>query len=311
MAGVRKAGREAFLGKREETILKAMYVYRFMTAIDVCRLLYSQSSLPHVRRLLSELAGGKDFVENSYLYRLPLQEAVAGNRVRVYTLGSKGRNYCNKELEYPVEWYYRPDKLRSMSAVQLVHNLVLTRVLVAAKEWAGKKPDRKLLEMRTCYEIGSDLPSVEVVKEGKKGYMPAIPDAWLLFEVEEAGEWFTHPVLLEIDRGTGYRNKFRQQVASRLEFVKKCGVYSRLFGREEVMIAYVTTGETASARESRRRAMCLWTREVLRERRRDSWASVFRFCSVEPEKIYEAGLFEKALWYRPDREESPVGLLEG
>lgn len=143
MAGVRKGGMGAFLGKREEEILKAVYVYRFMTAIDVCRLLYSPSSLPHVRKLLSELAGGKDYGENSYLYRVPLQEAVAGNRVRVYTLGSKGRDYCKTELEYPVAWYYRPDKVRSLSAGQLTHNLILTKVLVAAKKWAeGKAADR-------------------------------------------------------------------------------------------------------------------------------------------------------------------------
>lgn len=164
--------------------------------------------------------------------------------------------------------------------------------------------------MSTCYEIGSEFPGVEMVEEGKREYVRVIPDGWVLFEVREGGEWFTHSVLLEIDRGTAYKNKFKGQIASRLEFIKEGGVYRRLFGREEVVIAYVTTGETESFRQSRRRAMCLWTREVLREKRRESWASVFRFCSVEPERIYEAGLFEKALWYRPD-EEKPVGLFEG
>ena len=58
---------------------------------------------------------------------------------------------------------------------------------------------------------------------------------------------------------------FLQYIASRLEFVREGGVYSRLFGRREVMIAYLTTGETEGFRESRRRAMCMLAREALRE----------------------------------------------
>jgi hypothetical protein len=67
------------LGKRGEEILKAVYLYRYMTALDVCSLLYAPASLPHVRRLLSELCGGGDFVEGEFLYRLPLDRG-GGNR---------------------------------------------------------------------------------------------------------------------------------------------------------------------------------------------------------------------------------------
>lgn len=296
------------LGKREEEILKVVYVYRYMTALDVCNLLYSTSSIMHVRKILADLAGGGDFVENQYLYRFALKEGVAGNRVRVYTLGSRGRDFLRHELDYPVDWRFRPGRTPSFG--QVMHNLLLTRVLVAARKWVGERKDVKLLQVRTCYEVGADFPSVEVVKEGKKEHVKVIPDAWLLFEVMEAGEWLASPVLLEVDRGTAYRQKFKEQIRARLEFIKAGGVYSRLFRRSEVVIAYVTTGETEGFRESRRRAMCVWTQEVLREQRRESWAAVFRFGSVAFDEIYEAGLFERQVWHRPD-EEKPIGLFEG
>ena len=62
------------LGKRGEEILKAVYFYRYVTAVDMCSLLYSPSSLVHVRRMLTELAGGGDYVENEFLYRFALQK---------------------------------------------------------------------------------------------------------------------------------------------------------------------------------------------------------------------------------------------
>lgn len=90
--------------------------------------------------------------------RFPLQEPRRGNRFRVYTLGSRGRDFLKEELEYPVGWYFRPDKVRHMSFGQVVHNLVLTRFLVAARRWAVGRPEWSLSQTRTCYEIGSAGP---------------------------------------------------------------------------------------------------------------------------------------------------------
>ena len=38
------------------------------------------------------------------------------------------------------------------------------------------------------------------------------------------------------------------------------------------------------------------------------WASIFRFTSVVFEEVYQQGIFEKALWYRPDSPH-PLPLL--
>ncbi len=49
-----------------------------------------------MRELLPALAGGADYQTNQYLYRFPLPQV--GNPERVYTLGSRGRDYLTSEL---------------------------------------------------------------------------------------------------------------------------------------------------------------------------------------------------------------------
>ena len=55
--------------------------------------------------------------------------------------------------------------------------------------------------------------------------------------------------------------------------------------------------------------MALWTRQVLEETRRENWADVFRFASVEFGSLYDLTLFEKPLWYRLDSP-TPVRIID-
>jgi hypothetical protein len=105
-----------------------------------------------------------------------------------------------------------------------------------------------------------------------------------------------------------YREKFQNHVRSRLEFIKKGGAYSKLFGTEAVIIAYLTTGELPQYRESRRKAMCSYTMEVLAESHKEAWAPIFRFCSFLLEEIYDTNIFEAPVWYMP-HSPTPVPLL--
>jgi hypothetical protein len=81
-----------------------------------------------------------------------------------------------------------------------------------------------------------------------------------------------------------------------------------MFGSESVTICYATTGQAPEYRERRRKTMSAWTREVLAELRREDWAGVFRFASLEFDKLYDLTLFEKPVWHRPDSP-TPVPLL--
>jgi hypothetical protein len=135
------------------------------------------------------------------------------------------------------------------------HNIALTRVLVAGHVWAAQHPNFRLAQTRICYELARTPATISLTNKGKAESLEVIPDAWLLFERTKGGEHeHGYPLLLEVDRGMEYREKFKRHVRSRLEFIKKGGAYSKLFGTEAVMIAYVTTGDRPEYRESRREA---------------------------------------------------------
>jgi hypothetical protein len=295
------------LSGKEEEILRAVHFFRYMTVLDVCYFLYSPSVISYVRKILSRMAGGGDNVGNQYLYRFSLPSMSVGNPQRIYTLGSKGRDFLVDVKGMDVGWYFRPYKVKHLSFSKIVHNLFLTRVVVAATRWAGLSEDVELVKVRTCYELGGGGEEGEKGKGGKGEGPSVIPDAWLLFEKKGAKK-VRFPVLLEIDRGTAYREKFKSHVAARMAYVRKGGEYSRVFGTETVVIAYATTGESREYMETRRRSMCSWTMEALKERGSESWAPVFRFCCVGLDEVYDSRLFDSAMWYRPDQEK-PVRLL--
>lgn len=165
-----------------------------------------------------------------------------------------------------------------------------------------------LSQVKICYDLAGLAEVVDVEEKGKKEQAPVIPDGWLLFERQKrGGEPKRFPVLLEIDRGTMYRERIKRHVASGIEFVRGGG-YRRVFGTEAVVIAYVAVGERGE--DGRRKALCGWTRELLKEQGRENWGNAFRISSVPFGKIYDSPLFEGKVWYKPG-EETPVGLLTG
>jgi hypothetical protein len=80
------------LNLKDIAILQAMAYYRFMTALDVTALLFAKGSMTYARGRLSALAGNNDHELNQYLYRFALPSE-RGNSERIWTLGSKGREY--------------------------------------------------------------------------------------------------------------------------------------------------------------------------------------------------------------------------
>lgn len=283
-----------------------MALKRYMTALDVAQLLYSPSSLTYVRSLLSELAGGTDFKTNQYLYRFKLP-STSTSSTRIYTLGSKGRNFLANEIGLPVDWYFRPYKLKYLSYSQVVHNLSLTRFLIAAQAWAAKQSNFRIAQTRICYQLSEIASMAEINTEGKTERLKVIPDAWVLFERLTGGvhERFM-PVLLELDRGTEHGQKFKKHLGARIAFIK--GAYSKMFGTRAVIVAYATTGELPEYRETRRKAMCAWTMEVLADLHMETWSSIFRFASVVFDELYTSSIFDEPVWYRPDSP-SPVPLF--
>lgn len=75
-------------------------------------------------------------------------------------------------------------------------------------------------------------------------------------------------------------------------------------------MAYVTTGHTAEAAETRRRTLCRWTQELLAELGMEKWGTIFRFTAVALDDLYKTPIFEAPVWYWPDSA-VPVPLFPG
>jgi hypothetical protein len=126
-----------------------------------------------------------------------------------------------------------------------------------------------------------------------------IPDGWLMIE-EAAGDGvYEHPLLIELDRGMEFKAQFRNHVRGRINYIQS-GEYKRTFGTDLATIVYVTTGQTEAYKTSRRKAMCGWITELLKDMRLENWAGVFRVADIEFGSLYDNALFEGEVWYRPD-----------
>ena len=102
--------------------------------------------------------------------------------------------------------------------------------------------------------------------------------------------------------------KFRQHVLSRIQYLQS-GDYQKTFNTNTARIAYATTGQLPEYRETRRKAMCSMIMQLLKERRMEPWAQVFKVTSLEFHALYDSSLFESEVWFRPDSE-TPVRLFE-
>ena len=282
----------------EEEILKIMSTYRYMTALDVAYCLFSPKSLTHVRSILTRLSGG-GLPGAKVPVSLPLAKRKSGQPGAHLYLGAAGREVV-ESLGIPVEWYYRPSKTGRFSGSHLAHQLLLTRFVVCACRLHKPDPEYSLADVRLCYELEKRI--------GKREGEAVVPDAWLHFARDDGRKF---PVLVEIDRGTEFQERYKNHVRGRLEFIRS-GDYARVFGTPAVIIAYATTGQVQAYAETRRKTMGAWTMEVLRELEIESWASIFRFTSaVVYTTLYEEGhaLFTKPVWYRPDAPMTPLPLL--
>jgi hypothetical protein len=148
---------------------------------------------------------------------------------------------------------------------------------------------------RICYELAREAATVEINKEGKVEKLKVIPDAWIEFERNDGKKF---PILLEVDRGMEHGKKYMSHVRSRIEFIRS-GAYKKMFQTDAVLIAYMTPGDLPEYRETRRKAMCRWTQEVLAELNMENWSNIFRFSSVQFDQLYTTPIFDE-LWYQPN-----------
>lgn len=206
-------------------------------------------------------------------------------------LGSRGRRVLS-EIGLEASWYFRPHKLKFLSYGYVLHNLILTRAMIAAVVWAKNHPSFSLIDKCISYELPGKV----------------VPDSWLLFEERAAEGIYEHPVMLEIDRGMEDKYAFRRHVRGRINYIQS-GQYRQEFKTDHATIAYITTGQTKTYKIARRKAMSSYIMELLREMRMLDWAQVFKVTDVEFSTLYDNSLFETDVWYSPGSEK-PVRLFE-
>jgi hypothetical protein len=285
------------LSERDLAIVRAIADYRFMQAIDVVYSLATPKQLPNYRRRLAVLCGGDDLCHAEILLRFPVPTLTRGEKPRVYHVGAKGWDLLASE------GYYRPYKLKNLSFAHIWHALTLTRFVCAAEYYCRTHAECMLTRKKLAYELARNPPTVTLRTEGRSLSGTVVPDAYLCFEQSNGKNW---PILLEIDRGTEYQERFKDHVRARLELILS-GTFARVFQTQGALVAYAAAGEPPESRERRRMTMQRWTQEVIAERmpnnvkRQQQWLSIFRFCSL-PEDIYTSvnALFGEPCWYTPN-----------
>ena len=269
------------LTARDEQILKSIFYYRYVTARDIMTLHFAKTTISHVREVLAALSGKIDLDADNYLCRFNLPSMTGRSQEKVYVLGSRGRRVL-QNMGMPATWYFRPSKLKFLSYSYVLHNLILTRTMIDAAQWAKEHPAFSLVDQHISYQLSGKV----------------IPDCWLFFEEQRSDGIYEHPVLFELDRGMEMKEKFRAHVRGRIHYIQS-GEYKKQFKTDVASIAYATTGQTEAYQLTRRKAMCAWIHEVLKEMRLEDWAHVFKVASVEFQNLYDNSLFEKAVWYKP------------
>lgn len=129
------------LSSRDEQIVKAVAYHRYMTADDICRLLFAPSSITHVRELLTKLA-------KTDLYRFRMPHSNIGNK----------------------EYVYAPHKKYVASYSHLLHALALTRFFVGLHTYCKDNPRARIEQQYISYELQKHPALPKTV----------IPDGWIL-----------------------------------------------------------------------------------------------------------------------------------
>jgi hypothetical protein len=293
------------LTSTKEKILHAVADLGIATAKQITRYAFQTASLPYVRNLMSELAGGGDYHYEAYLVRFGLPQA-PGNFERLYTLGRGGRDYL-RGLGRDIPWRYRPQKSFSF----LRHHLAVSQFLVALNLFVRRYPCYQLEETRTWLAMAAIPPRLSFCDEGTDTTITPIPDAWVY--VENSGgtppEIHGFPLWIEVDCGTERKAKFQQLVLERINFIRYEG-YASFFGTSPAQLCYVAVGETSDYRIARLHTMRDWTMELLIDRQLDEWAALFRFTTLlDEESLFDRLVpFLDPVWYLPDSD-IPVSLF--
>jgi len=286
--------------------LQAVANLGIVSAKQITRLLFKTGSLPYVRNLMSELAGGQDYCAAGYLCRFGMPHA-PGNFERLYTLGRAGREYL-RARGIDVALWGRPQMASPYSLSFLLHHHAVSQFLVAISAFA-RVYSYQVIETRTGFALAKKQPRLTLVSDGLEKSVVVIPDAWVYIERQEEAEIQGFALWIEVDCGTEGKAKFQRLVAERIDFIRYKG-YEAYFATPAVVFVYLAVGASMDYRLARLHTMRAWTAEVLADKRLDGWAAIFRFSTLlDEECLFDRFVpFLDPVWYLPVSD-TPVPLF--
>ncbi|MEO8716196.1 MAG: replication-relaxation family protein [Acetobacteraceae bacterium] len=271
----------------------ALSRYFYLTAKQVTRLVYAETSLTRVQMLLKELT------DDGYCQRLFLPRPTPHGRVpAVYTLGRLGRTYLAATgVDVPVR--LRPSAEREHRYLFLDHTLAVNDWLIAIELLSRRAP---AITIRTMLHERMLRRMPIVVRDADGRQASVIPDGWLDLRVALPDGVYRTCIALEVDRGTAEAKAFRAKVARWVAAAD--GPYREAFGTDLLTVAMVATPGQGRADELLR-----WIAAELTSLHRPDATALFLVTAVDAATVNPAILYCGPVWRRCDQE-TPVPLIE-
>jgi hypothetical protein len=263
-------------------ILLALALFGYLTAEQVTRLLYAETSLAFVRKIL------KSLVTQELVF------ALGGRAVNVpliYTLSGKGRHYVS-QLGTPMTQRFRPTEEREKAAngFFLRHTIAVIDVLIAAHRLTHAVPEIRLTRMYQERELKRKIyvEAVLPIGEGKTHQRTLClePDAAVDFTIQEQWQDFVH---LEVYRSNLREDRFKHKIAGYAAYAAS-SIHQELFHTPSLAIAVFSTTDLLT------KAFKRWTEEVLQELGERDLGEQFFFTSADPATASPAALFLSPVW---------------
>lgn len=258
-------------------VLAVVGRFVYLTARQVARRLYAETSLSYAQARLKRLADA-GYLERRFLPR----PARTGSAPIVYAVSRQG----TRALAACGQPHATAPRPAGASYLFFAHTLALNDLLIAIERWCCHQPRLDLLEWRH-ERLLRHQPLFVRLADGRSATV--VPDAWINLRVDRRLQVC---YLVELDRGTTGQGAWRRKVAALLAAAS--GPYQARFGTRSLTILVLAT---PGAR--RRDALLRWTETELTAQGRGGDADLFRFSGESASIVRPHDLVQNASWARP------------
>jgi protein involved in plasmid replication-relaxation len=258
-------------------MLLALARFEYLTAEQVTRLLYADSSLAFARKILK------------FLVTQELVFTLGGRAVNVpliYTLSGKGRQYVSL-LGTPMTKRFRPaeEREKAGNGFFLRHTIAVTDVLISAQLFSQHNPaivlNRIYLERELKRKIYVSIPISLGNGTTLRQTVCLEPDAAVDFITHDTVQDFFH---IEVYRSNLREDRFKHKITGYAAYAAST-LHQELIHTPSLSIAVFCSSSQLVATLKR------WTEEVLQELRQEDLGEQFFFTSSDPATVSPEALY--------------------